>query len=572
MMQEMMMGVMDQVQVDRSLGNTSTRWFPTPTEGEGAHPFLNEFAISEISLPLLSSLDAKVLYAFFESHGIPLECLDLSRLPDDVLLSTAKKARLFCKPILAACLRTVIATYQVTDVVHGLHPSDTLLFVQALLPGLFRDTASAVIFLDNFVRYAHYYQFYCPDSLLRLFPHYLEQSWVVKVQMMYLAYIYHTEPVLELFFYILMTTFGGIFRGAVRYGDVEDQYILLAPLRNYSYCRMTVIDPPPPAVLAKPKPAVKPANSCGPEFKKLISSLMYKKCQGKAKTLKHAKTADDKRRQDDALRMSVGKPSRCMENREAREAAAGSESTRRTRQAEASKKFRSKWAAQPTCKLEQLGGRTMEEALVASKVIWDAGVEGGTGGPAEFYLQYAGYNGRYREADCIRETTTHLQRKKGREGSAVLRKQDGTSWSASGARDDLQPELAVLYETNSTLNARNFEGALHELQQRIRPEDGEDKGFFDEDKEKSKGHRELETQGKEFIMYKGDYRAGRRDTMAAIKNRVQNEARKLEEPYLRAQCFAHLAAYDQPNPNNQPTIQAYTYDIELSDTTPDMGY
>jgi hypothetical protein len=36
-------------------------------------------------------------------------------------------------------------------------------------------------------------------------------------------------------------------------------------------------------------------QSCGPEYKKLISQLMGKKCQGKEKILKNAKNTEDKR-------------------------------------------------------------------------------------------------------------------------------------------------------------------------------------------------------------------------------------------------------------------------------------
>ncbi|KAJ1390371.1 hypothetical protein B484DRAFT_473639, partial [Ochromonadaceae sp. CCMP2298] len=56
-MQEMLMEVVDLVQVNRSLGSASPRRYPVPPEGMGAHPFLDEFAISDISLPLLASLD-----------------------------------------------------------------------------------------------------------------------------------------------------------------------------------------------------------------------------------------------------------------------------------------------------------------------------------------------------------------------------------------------------------------------------------------------------------------------------------------------------------------------------------
>ncbi|KAJ1431482.1 hypothetical protein B484DRAFT_395444 [Ochromonadaceae sp. CCMP2298] len=286
-MLEMIMEVVDLVQGNRSMGAASSRRYP--------------------------------------AQGIPTEYLDLSRLPDDVLLSTARKAvqpgawaetvirvhgffqRLFRRPISAACLRTVISTYHGTDdepeYHFGPNPTDALQFVQALLPGCTWESASAVIFLDNLVRYSHYYQFYCPDfvhrffhhnmilgvvgfwisdfmlrsylpsrvpafastpeeyraqvvnilriarsqaaegymplarmlfdsdntlalihlgahspKLLRMFPLYLEQSRIVKIQM-YLAYVYHSRPEQDLYFYILMTTFGGIYRGAVGYGE-----------------------------------------------------------------------------------------------------------------------------------------------------------------------------------------------------------------------------------------------------------------------------------------------------------------------------------------------------------------
>ncbi|KAJ1397658.1 hypothetical protein B484DRAFT_472007, partial [Ochromonadaceae sp. CCMP2298] len=273
----------------------------------------------------------------------------------DVLLSGAKKAvqpgawvetvihvhgffqRLFRRPISAACLRTVISTYHATDdepeYHFGPNPTDALQFVQAIQPGCTWGSSSAAVFLENLVRYSHYYQFYCPDfvhrffhhnmilgvvefwisyclglpsrvptfastpdeyraqvanilriarsqaaegympltrmlfdsdnhlalvhlgahslKLLRMFPLYLEQSRIVKIQM-YLAFIYHSRPELDLQFYILMTTFGGIYRGAAGYGEVEDKHILLAPLRNYSYSLLHVTDPAPPLILTRP--------------------------------------------------------------------------------------------------------------------------------------------------------------------------------------------------------------------------------------------------------------------------------------------------------------------------------
>jgi hypothetical protein len=48
----------------------------------------------------------------------------------------------------------------------------------------------------------------------------------------------------------------------------------------------------------------------------------------------------------------------------------------------------------------------------------------------------------------------------------------------------------------------------------------------------------------------------------------ENAARKLEEPYLRAQAYANRAVYGHSDPNNQPTTQGYSYDIELNETTP----
>jgi hypothetical protein len=56
--------------------------------------------------------------------------------------------------------------------------------------------------------------------------------------------------------------------------------------------------------------------------------------------------------------------------------------------------------------------------------------------------------------------------------------------------------------------------------------------------------------------------------IAGIDISSENEARKRQEPYLRAQAYANLAVYGHPDPNNQPTIDRYSYDIELSDTTP----
>ncbi|KAJ1438287.1 hypothetical protein B484DRAFT_469813, partial [Ochromonadaceae sp. CCMP2298] len=229
-------------------------------------------------------------------------------------------------------------------------------------------------------------------------------------------------------------------------------------------------------------------QTCGPEWKGLIGRLMWKKCQGKEKTLKNAQNAEERRREEDALRASAGQPSRGMENRKARDAVADCKSTRRTRQAENSRKFRFKWDALPKvreagptvtqahikaqalqcfteCRLGQLDGQTMKEALDASKAIWDACGQGGTSSPAEFFfLQYIGYTGRYLESQCIGETTSHLYAHKGRR--TVLSKPDETCWGNSAAAvKELKPEVAILYETNSTLNARNFEGALHELQE-----------------------------------------------------------------------------------------------------------
>ncbi|KAJ1391152.1 hypothetical protein B484DRAFT_473447, partial [Ochromonadaceae sp. CCMP2298] len=234
-------------------------------------------------------------------------------------------------------------------------------------------------------------------------------------------------------------------------------------------------------------------QTCGPEWKKLIYKLMYKKCQGKEKTLKNAQNFEKWRTEEDALRAAAGQPSRVMENRKARDAVADCKSARRRGKAEASKKaskkYRSKWAALPKvreagptvteehikaqalqcfteCRLEQLDGQTMKEALDASKDIWDACGERGTSSPAEFfYLQYTGFTGRYLECECISETTKHLYEQKSAGKTAVLSKTDGTRWGGSVAAKELQPEVAILYETNSTRNARNFEGALHQLQE-----------------------------------------------------------------------------------------------------------
>jgi hypothetical protein len=89
---ELVEQVVDRVQVDRSLGEGSARRFPTPTQGEGGHPFLDEIAISALSLPLLASLDAKTLAEYFESHDIPFGCFDVSDLHDDIFTG-GKKAR-----------------------------------------------------------------------------------------------------------------------------------------------------------------------------------------------------------------------------------------------------------------------------------------------------------------------------------------------------------------------------------------------------------------------------------------------------------------------------------------------
>jgi hypothetical protein len=56
--------------------------------------------------------------------------------------------------------------------------------------------------------------------------------------------------------------------------------------------------------------------------------------------------------------------------------------------------------------------------------------------------------------------------------------------------------------------------------------------------------------------------------IAAIDISHENAARKLQEPYLRAQCYAHLAVYGHPDPDNQPTIDGYAYNIELDDPAP----
>jgi hypothetical protein len=49
---------------------------------------------------------------------------------------------------------------------------------------------------------------------------------------------------------------------------------------------------------------------------------------------------------------------------------------------------------------------------------------------------------------------------------------------------------------------------------------------------------------------------------------TENAARVQEEPYFRAQCYAHLPVYGHPDTNSQPTIQGFAYDIELNDVSP----
>jgi hypothetical protein len=183
---ELVEQVVDRVQVDTSLGEGSSIRVPTPPQGKGGHPFLDEITISALTLPLLASLDAKTLAEYFETHGIPFEYFDVSDLPDDIFAGDRKVVpmgvwnstivrvhgtlhRLFRAPLAPAALRTVMLSYLSTNVV-GLHPADALLFVNALLPGRFTSMEWEFSFLDNLVRYAHYYQAMCPDFLYRLFP------------------------------------------------------------------------------------------------------------------------------------------------------------------------------------------------------------------------------------------------------------------------------------------------------------------------------------------------------------------------------------------------------------------
>jgi hypothetical protein len=261
--------------------------------------------------------------------------------------------RLFRAPLAPAALRCVLMSYLRTDVV-GLHPDDTFLFVNALLPGRFTSTARAVSYLDNLIRSAHAYRTMCLDflyrffpgatmlavlefwindflsaewdpnrninitrtrdqyhkqasgildiaedhriarnfmplyrilidsdnpyvllhigaynyRLLRMFPSYLEQTRVVKVQM-YLAWHYHTRADLDLPFYVLMTSFGDIAGGAVGYGDVEDENILMAPLHNYAFTLLRVTNPPPPRVLLTPAPMAETAE----EYATFLSNM-----------------------------------------------------------------------------------------------------------------------------------------------------------------------------------------------------------------------------------------------------------------------------------------------------------
>jgi hypothetical protein len=180
--------VVDRVQVDRSLGETSNRRFPTPLQGEGGHPFIDEITISALSLPFLASLDAKTVFNYFQTHGLPIEIFDMSELPDDVL-TIGKKAvprgawnntvarlhgtlhRLFRAPIAPAALRTLMLSYiSGPTYVTGMHPRDCLLFVNALLPGTFNSVQNAATFINNLVRYAHCYQAMCLDFLYRNFP------------------------------------------------------------------------------------------------------------------------------------------------------------------------------------------------------------------------------------------------------------------------------------------------------------------------------------------------------------------------------------------------------------------
>jgi hypothetical protein len=334
---------------------SSERRSPLRAEGDG-HQFVDEFAISQLTLELIASLDARELVEYCLRRGIPVEYLDFSNLPEDVLTSpkaipdanttwftTALKvhrffSKVFTKGITPEAIRIILRAYQ-TISKEGLHPADAWQFLESVFPGRFRTEGEAIVFIRGMIHFAHKCSYTCPDfiykffpgpllgvfefimaenfaeeydetrsitltehdtvqyveqlarvvekaraegvgympllrelfdrdnkhallhlagvhtGLLDMFPLYLEQTRMTKVQM-YLAFHYHTTEEVSREFFVILMTVGGLAPGGYRMGHLEDERCSFSPLYNLAIAMYKCSDMlPPPSALGVFPPA-----------------------------------------------------------------------------------------------------------------------------------------------------------------------------------------------------------------------------------------------------------------------------------------------------------------------------
>ncbi|KAJ1380960.1 hypothetical protein B484DRAFT_440896, partial [Ochromonadaceae sp. CCMP2298] len=160
--------------------------FDLPAQGDGLHPWFNEFAISKMPLYTIVSMGPRFLSYYCEANGIPTYLLDFSKLPANILCNDAepKEDVWFDTAVLAfqlfrnlfkngpspANLRVIRDNVGSNN--DTLHFSDALQFMKGMYPGVYSELTDEEVFcfLRGMIQYAHMFEFAGIDFLNRYFP------------------------------------------------------------------------------------------------------------------------------------------------------------------------------------------------------------------------------------------------------------------------------------------------------------------------------------------------------------------------------------------------------------------